>query len=494
MAKKSIGYELSKSTLMRSVQCQKSLYLYKYQSQLREKHDFVQQAIFNRGHSVGSLAQQLFPNGKDLTPSSPSKWLQSALATKYYIDSKLPVMYEAAFIHQQVVVAVDILVFNGSKWDVYEVKSSIRTSDTYVQDAAIQHHIIKSTGLDIENFYLVTLNGNYVRKGALDIKQLFSIKNVTKELISKEEKVKKIIENALETLLAGNVPDVTIGGHCAKPYSCDFMQHCWGNKLETEVYKFGSINLEEKAILLNKGITQISNDILQEVPHLDKEVLKAHYTNEAFFDLEKIKTFLSTFEDELYFIDMEAFQPAVPVFDNCSPFETIPFLASIIHYKKEETHSEEIIFLDYEPQKDLRKSFLEQFLLHTRIPIPIVVYGNTFEKSILNRLANLFPEYKEDIQERVNKIIDLSIIFQKKYFYHPKMNGSSTLKKVAETLFPSVYQYITVKDGREAATSYEAYYQAEIKNRNIVDMLKNYCSADTLALLEAYKYLKDKVE
>ena len=62
---------LSKSTFIRSLQCLKSLYLYKRAYHLQDTISAEQQAIFDRGHSVGRLAQNLFPGGVDVGWTHP---------------------------------------------------------------------------------------------------------------------------------------------------------------------------------------------------------------------------------------------------------------------------------------------------------------------------------------------------------------------------------------------------------------------------------------
>ena len=62
---------LSKSTFIRGLQCKKLLYLYKNHYNLKDKVSSQTQAMFNQGNKVGLLAQKLFPNGADASPSRP---------------------------------------------------------------------------------------------------------------------------------------------------------------------------------------------------------------------------------------------------------------------------------------------------------------------------------------------------------------------------------------------------------------------------------------
>ena len=67
---KNTVHQLSKSTFMRGIKCERSLFLNKHKSNLRDEISIEQQKIFDQGSKVGSLAQQLFPGGIDLTPNS----------------------------------------------------------------------------------------------------------------------------------------------------------------------------------------------------------------------------------------------------------------------------------------------------------------------------------------------------------------------------------------------------------------------------------------
>jgi len=121
---------LSKSTFLKGLQCDKHLYLYKHHYNWHDKISDMQQSVFNRGHKVGALAQTLFPDDIDTNPSSPRAHAKAVEFTKQLIDDGVKVIYEAAFMYNEVLIYADIIVKHGSKWKVFEVKSS--TSETYV--------------------------------------------------------------------------------------------------------------------------------------------------------------------------------------------------------------------------------------------------------------------------------------------------------------------------------------------------------------------------
>ena len=88
---------LSKSTFIRGMQCEKSLYMHKYSKELRDPMPASLEAIFKQGTSVGELAQGLFPGGVDCTPESYYNFQESVERTHAEIAKGTKVIYEAAF-------------------------------------------------------------------------------------------------------------------------------------------------------------------------------------------------------------------------------------------------------------------------------------------------------------------------------------------------------------------------------------------------------------
>ena len=105
---------LSKSTFIKGVQCQKALYLHKFNPDLADEVSAQQQAVFDRGTNVGILAQQLFPGGVDASPKDYTQYFQSFKYTQELIDNGTKVIYEAGFCVDHVMCFIDILVITLS--------------------------------------------------------------------------------------------------------------------------------------------------------------------------------------------------------------------------------------------------------------------------------------------------------------------------------------------------------------------------------------------
>lgn len=221
---------MSKSTFIRGSQCHKSLYLNKHRPYLRDKLDPETLARFRRGHRFGSLAQLLFPGGVDLKPKSYRQYKQAVNMTREVIrTSSYPVLYEAGFQHDGMLIFLDILAREEGQWTAYEVKSSYAISETFLLDAAFQYHVINSCGLQLKDFVIVYASEQveYEKLGEYkDLNSMFIRESVLDRILPLQDSVREEASLQIEVLAGRTVPPIEMGQHCNKPYPCDFIGHC----------------------------------------------------------------------------------------------------------------------------------------------------------------------------------------------------------------------------------------------------------------------------
>ncbi|MCC6384578.1 MAG: hypothetical protein LC117_02835 [Bacteroidia bacterium] len=222
---------LSKTSYLQSLQCEKSLYLYKYHY---KKRDPVSPELFQRfqkGHVIGKLAQEKFPGGISCQPEFPSDFRKSIVYTQQLISEKFPVIYEPAFQFKRALVATDLLVLKNNKYTAYEVKSSVEISEVYLKDAAMQYYIILNSGLEIDDFVLIHLN-RPVNEALQSKAEIFTETSVKEYCINNLEYTSKMIDNALKIISIRRLPEVKTGFHCIEPYRCLFYQFCHSPELQ----------------------------------------------------------------------------------------------------------------------------------------------------------------------------------------------------------------------------------------------------------------------
>ena len=99
-------------------------------------------ARFKEGNTVGDLACDLFPGGREI-PFKGTTFSQKIALTQDWINEGLNDIYEATFEYDGVLVMVDVLHKKpDGSFEIYEVKSSTEAKDIFRHDASIQYYVL----------------------------------------------------------------------------------------------------------------------------------------------------------------------------------------------------------------------------------------------------------------------------------------------------------------------------------------------------------------
>ncbi len=474
---------------MYGCQCPKRLFLHKFKRELRNPADEKQQAILDAGTNVGELARQLFKHSVDASPPDNYSYHISVEKTKELINRDVPIIYEAAFQYEGVLCALDILVKQGKYWYAFEVKSSTSVKDQHIQDAALQYFVLRNCGLPLEDISIIYLNNEYVRKGELDINQLFATQSILTEVLEQQEVVANKI-NELKALLAQReIPAVDIGPHCHVPYACDFTDHCWAHMPKEnsvfdlrrgpgwELYEAGYKHLDEIP-----ADYEMSSKALAQLTY--------YRTGDIYIDKESITEFLEPFTYPLYFFDFETIMPGIPEFEDSRPYQQIPFQFSLHVQRQKDSELEHYEFLG-DGLADPRPALMKRMIDLLGNAGSIICYNMSFEKSRIKELALFYPDYETELLAINARVVDLMIPFQKQWYYHPAFKGSYSIKAVLPVLVPEL-QYSDL-DIQEGGTASLVYSQLKFQDKDTATIqrqaLRDYCKLDTLAMVRIFKHL-----
>ena len=320
---------LSKSLYTRAIQCPKSLWLKKYNSQVLTPPNAAAQAVFETGNIVGDLACDLFPGGWEVALDQ-TNYEGMAVTTHQWMEEGLEYIYEATFIYDGIVVMVDILRNTSDGVEIYEVKSSTEVKDIYLHDVSIQQYVLERLGFKVIKSHVVHINNEYVRGDELDLKGIIKIVDVSVEANDLQTSIPDNLKE-FETYLNDkeNEPDIDIGKHCKKPYDCNAMHYCWKVQKDIPDYSiFNIFNLGSKnqLALYEQGIVAVEDipDNFKMTP-LQKLKVDNWKSQTTQMDKEQIKDFLGTLTYPIYHLDFETFQQAIPEWKGISPFQQIPF-------------------------------------------------------------------------------------------------------------------------------------------------------------------------
>ncbi len=487
-------HSLSKSQFTKYLKCPKSLWLYKHAPELRSEIDTTHQAIMDQGTYVGELAQDLFPGG-DAIEFDHRNFRGMIERTRELIDSGVKTIYEATFSEKSVLVMVDILHLGEDGWELYEVKSSTRVKPYHLDDAAIQWHVLEHAGLKLSKAAIVVLNNQYVRRGDLDLRDLFRVADVTDEVVERQSRIPETLDTIQDDLSSAK-PEILIGSRCKENYDCEFMGHCWSGVPSPSVLDLYRMNGEKRFDLYHSGVVH-----LEDIPYdhklntTQKLQVDTHKSGEPYINTRALEQFLATIDYPVSYLDFETFADAVPRFEGQKVYQQIPFQYSLHVVEKDGAEPLHREFLAPEGE-DPRRLFAEALLRDLPATGSIVVYNQSFEKRIIREVAKLFDDLSDEMLALNNRVVDLLIPFQSGAYYHPKFNGSFSIKSVLPALFPDDkdldYKELEIQNGSAASNQYARLHEVEdgAERERVRDELLRYCELDTLAMVRIYEHIQ----
>lgn len=489
---------LSKSKYCLAVQCPKMLWMGKNMPEVFDD-SVVNQAVLDRGNEVGDLAMGLFGEFVEIPFGNLGEMIKK---TDELIASGTPVITEASFAFGGLFCSVDILLNRGGGHVSFiEVKSSTHLTDIYLHDVAYQYYVLTGLGYTVEKVSLAHINSGYVRHGALDLWQLFTTEDLTEIAREKQPEVAERVAFLTQYMANADEPECPIGGQCFSPYECGYFGYCGRDLPRPNIFDVGGIQLRTKLANLAKGIVSFEDIELKKALKPDKLLQIQHelYDLPPMIDRKAIGAFLEKLSYPLYFLDFESMQPAVPLYDDSSPYEQIVFQYSL-HYIEEEggklKHREYLA----QPGGDPRRGVAEALCRNVPLNVCTLAYNMSFEKSRIRRLAELYPDLADHLMNIHDHIVDLMVPFQKRQYYTRAMQGSYSIKYVLPALFPDdpeldYHNLEGVHNGAEASTTFEKMgnmSQEELEKCR-ANLLK-YCGLDTLAMVRVWEKLREAVQ
>jgi Domain of unknown function(DUF2779) len=467
----------------------KALYLHKYYYNTKDPMPKERMAVFNRGHEVGDLAKQLFPNGNDATQNSPMQFAKALALTKEWMDAGIDTIYEAAFQFNGVIVYVDILKKENGVWNVYEVKSSLKVSATYVLDASLQYYVIKNVLKDtLDNIFLVTMNGQYqLENDRLDIRQLFKIKSITDDAKRNLAYIQFKVEEAKNIVLQKQMPHVNTGMHCFKPYTCDFIGTCWKKPPQHSILSLPHSNKEQQTSFIHHNKINFEDlQIEDAINPIQKAVITAHLNNRIYFDEKIIAEELHHLNGVIVFFDCEMSGAAVPYINEHAPYQPVPYLINI----KTSAGLSYTYFLNtVSGRKDLFLALIEW----TEKADHIICYDTSSEIILLQYGMHYFPEIADELLKIRNKLHDLSTLFKRIAIYHPEQFGGFSLKIIAHAFIDKhFYDGLDYQSGLMASYAFQYYLNEKDGNEKekMKQALITYCEKDTEAVRLLFENVK----
>ncbi|MDS4020134.1 MAG: DUF2779 domain-containing protein [Candidatus Competibacter sp.] len=479
---------LSKSRLQAFRQCPKRLWLTVHRPDWQEVSEETEQR-FQIGFQVGDVARSLHPDG--ILIDTPDAAEALALTRKALVEHPDRPLFEAAFQRDGVLVRADLLLPEADGYRLREVKASTRVKDEHREDCAIQAWVI-GAALPLTGVELAHVDTAFVYPGGGDYRGLLQSNLLDGDMAGLLPAVPQWIADARATL-AGVEPAIAIGSQCHSPYECPFQSHCGAGQPPQPDYPLGCLprlSGQRWQGLMDQGITDVRH-IPTDYPLTAKQARVARVIRSGVAERDPVAaTLLNGLAYPRYYLDFESLQVAVPLWVGTQPYQQLVVQWSC-HVETAPGQLTQHAFLA-EGGDDPRRAFAEALVETVGDAGPVFVYNRSFEVGRLRELAQSYPDLAPALAALIARVIDLKPLTER-YYCHPAMKGSGSLKAVLPTIAPELdYGALAIGGGDAASGAWRELYHPDTSADRRAELraaLAEYCQRDTLALVRLATFL-----
>lgn len=416
--------------------------------------DAATQAMFDAGHAFEPYVESLFPEGLALGFTDFDEYRSLPLRTQQAFESGAQVVFQPRFEWDGFTCISDIVsAVEGKTVDLYEIKSSTRVKPDHLYDLAFQKTVLEGNGFTVRNIFVIHVNNQYVRAGEVDPKELTAFSDVTEQVNEIAAKTPEYMQAAKQVVGLSTMPDPN-----------------------PQLARLGS---KSEWLKVYENIFPPEPKVWPEdtVPKINKP---------------EIQRFLDGLQYPLYFFDYETMQGLVPYFDGQRPYQQVPFQYSLHIIREPGGEVEHVEYLHKDSSNPAPK-VAEQLVGDMGDTGSVIVWNMSFEKSVNEELARMYPEYADKIKAINERIVDLMIPFKAKWYNDPRCEGSASIEKVLPVVCPELgYKDLGIQDGNSAQRLWmEAVLdetRADQKEQILAD-LTEYCKMDTWAMVRIWQEL-----
>jgi hypothetical protein len=379
--------------------------------------------------------------------------------------------------------------------DIYEIKAAGSVKEDHYDDVAFQRLTAERAGFSVRRCFVITMNGEYVRRGNIDPQEIFVVTDVTDAVEARMDATAREAKEAVGYLK--KVPTPSLEEYCLdKKLDCEFIKLHFPTLPEYTVFDIAFLKHDKRRSLLARGVIAIT-DVPEDFPLSTKQRIQvsAAKSGQTVIDHDGISQRINSWEYPLHFLDYETFSYAIPQFDGVRPFQQMCFqysLHTIDYPGAEMRHNYFLSHGDDDPPRTMAASLREA--MSDGIG-SVFVWYESFEKTRNSEMAEMFPEYAEFFEEVNERTVDLMKIFSESLYVDPGFKGRSSIKKVLPVVVPEMsYASLGIGDGMTATISWYRAVKWEAMDadtrQKIFDDLEKYCELDTLAMVEIFNKLR----
>jgi hypothetical protein len=215
--------------------------------------------------------------------------------------------------------------------------------------------------------------------------------------------------------------------------------------------------------LVAAGITDLRDDALDNVRLTERQRIQVQTVrgDSVHVDGRRLEAFLGALDYPLWYLDFEAFAPALPPFNGLSPYGHTPVVASV-HIQRAPGMDLEAQSFVADPGCDQRREMYHWLCETVGEQGSIIVFSKNFETAMIRQLSRT-AEDEAGADALVKRIVDLLDPFAEFWVYHPEQRGKVSLKRLLPVYTRHAgYRESPVRDGMHANLGYMRLYDRAV--------------------------------
>lgn len=361
--------------------------------------------------------------------------------------------------------------------------------------------VLKKNGIQVDEVKILHVNANYVREDELNVDEclmlsdhLYNDKNKpvfpVEEHVFKEVDLDTVLDqiHALPEDMSSVVKKRT--SVCTSHSKCEFYDRCFPEfQHPTSVLNLSQS--QKKYELLDQGITDMAmvNEGIEGNRQQYAQIMAAKKQG-LFVDYPALKVWMDDLQYPLTYLDFEWETNVYPPYKGMKPYDALCFQYSM-HIQKEK--GGKCFHEQYLGKGDCRREFIEELLRVIPKTGNIIVFNMQGAEALrLQQLAQVFPEYADQLEQVWTRMIDLALPFSIGVVYDQRMAGEYNLKKLLSLFSDLSYDDLKISQGLQAVKSYREL--ANHDDEAIKQALYEYCGMDTYSMVVLIEFLYKQLE
>ena len=401
-------------------------------------------------------------------------------------DASHQLLFETTFVWNGLVARADAIRRHGIEWDLIEIKSGKFKPDEkvnaeYVDDLAYTRMVAGGAGVKVARSLLVLINGEYRLNGTAEP---FAYVDVTELVSARAAEFQAIADDVATKVAADERPTPELIFACRK---CDYFESdCVGRGVPDPLFLIPRITEKKfEALKHYERISRLPADVdLTDTQRRVVDVLQAgtpKVNHDGLVVLDQVQW-------PVRYLDFESVSPPFPWFEECEPYQMVPFQYSL---HQQDAPGADVVHKEYlAPADGDWRLYMTEVLLHDLGTTGSIVVYSSFEKQQLGLLAKTFPALADQINAVIARLFDLEQVFKSGY-QHPEFLGRTSIKKVLPVMVRDLsYKSLVVNNGDDALGVF-GLMRVKVMDEAVVpakrEQLLRYCELDTLAMVRLHE-------